>query len=266
MGFRKCDICGELTEIKVESVKTCSSCNMKFDMPFEEWKIKNPTRTFEDYKLEFCLSDKKVNFFNKKKKVYYWIGAIILIISLPLLKYQQRQDIKDVIGNFKTMKEITDLKWNKQTIGLTGITIETPYTFIKKDDSLMQKKSEKIDNNEIYKYENKDFQILIQCMDYKLDTVEKKLKTYMENFCNSIENQEDFSDYKSTVDSLFIGKIKGYSVTGSYKTMNIDYSFSSVLFGKDKRIWCIMSFYKTENILANESTTRLIKSIEIKYK
>jgi len=57
--YRKCSLCGELTEIKNVSIMYCSNCNFKFDNSFVDWKRHNNDKSFNDYILEFAYRKEK---------------------------------------------------------------------------------------------------------------------------------------------------------------------------------------------------------------
>lgn len=59
MCFLKCNKCGHLNEVKSEYLVFCQKCNRKLENNFQDWKVKNPDKTFDDFKELICVSEKK---------------------------------------------------------------------------------------------------------------------------------------------------------------------------------------------------------------
>ncbi len=88
MHFLKCNHCGHLNEVKIETLIFCSQCNKKIDNNFPNWRIRNPEKTFDDFKQLICISEDEVKKSSMKAKsrmpkgLKYWIPVVIVFAFL----------------------------------------------------------------------------------------------------------------------------------------------------------------------------------------
>lgn len=54
MDTLKCKNCGHQNPIKSEYLIFCEKCNKKIENNYRDWQIRNPDKTFDDYKSLFC--------------------------------------------------------------------------------------------------------------------------------------------------------------------------------------------------------------------
>jgi hypothetical protein len=57
MHYLKCINCGELSEVKTEYMVFCSFCGKKLENNFSSWHLRNPEKSFEEFKQLICVSD-----------------------------------------------------------------------------------------------------------------------------------------------------------------------------------------------------------------
>ena len=102
MHFLKCNHCGHLNEVKIETLIFCSQCNKKIDNNFPNWRISNPEKTFDDFKQLICISEDEVKKSSMKAKsrmpkgLKYWIPVVIVFAIFYAIGQWGGEKIKQV--------------------------------------------------------------------------------------------------------------------------------------------------------------------------
>lgn len=82
MHYLKCNNCGHYNEVKTEYLVFCSNCNKKLDNNYSDWTKRNSDKTFDDFKQQFCTTEKtntekSAHKTKKVKGLKYWIGFAV---------------------------------------------------------------------------------------------------------------------------------------------------------------------------------------------
>ncbi len=85
MHYLKCNNCGHFNEVKTEYLIFCSNCNKKLETNFSDWIKRNSDKTFDDFKQQFCMTEKtdiekSVSKTKKVKGLKYWIGFAVAFV------------------------------------------------------------------------------------------------------------------------------------------------------------------------------------------
>jgi len=209
--------------------------------------------------------------FSKKKKVYFLIGTIVLILTIPIFKYHQNHNSKEIVGN---INKITDLQRTRQLIGETGFSIETPFEFVKENPEIIDSLNHRKRNKSKNVYYNLDIIIssqikcslsfsFVEFPNLKISETEN-LNKIKENILNGNKTENGVSNFTFTLDTIYKNNIKGYICLCSFDRNKVREIYHFVIFCKDKKMWFLSSNYDIEDKLAKELSTRIINSIEIK--
>ena len=61
MHYIKCQKCGKLNQVTIETLLFCSHCNKKLENNFRDWHKLNENLNFEDFKNAQCIFEKPIN-------------------------------------------------------------------------------------------------------------------------------------------------------------------------------------------------------------
>lgn len=100
MAYLRCQNCGFLNEVKSEYLVFCTSCNKKISNNFNDWHVRNPEKTFDEYKSLVC-TEQTVNYqeFEKAHKKARKKKNILIIVIVSIVVV-----IFGVIGHFTGKK------------------------------------------------------------------------------------------------------------------------------------------------------------------
>jgi hypothetical protein len=273
MHFLKCNICGHLNEVKTEYLIFCSGCNKKLGNNFSIWQKNNPEKTFDDFKKLICVSEEEISIdinkakSHKPKGLKYWIGFVVSFAIFYAIGQFGGDSIVKFFKSEKTSKEVLNQKWDKETYGDYGLTVETPVKLTKGDLPMPENIKQYIDKMDVYNYmSSKGFKVLINSIKYKPTVGTLNLQGAANGSVNEMKMQKGVTDFVYTENYIYKDEIPGFIQKGTFKADDVDVEFINTGFASGLIVWQVCVIFQKDDEIGRIASKRVIESIEIKKK
>ena len=271
MYYLKCSNCGHLNQVSSEYMVFCTKCRKKLDNNFPNWKLKNPGKSFNDFKELVCLSEsdlasiQPVKKKSKRKGLKYFIMTIILMGVFYGIGYIGTNYIIKYFKTEKTPKEILTQDWVRDTYGSYGLSVETPFRLTKGELPVPEALKQYVDQMDTYEYKSKKgFKVMINSIKYKPAAGPLSLQGAADGSVNEMKKQKGVSDLKYAEKHIFYNdKIPGFIQKGSYKYGGVEIKFINTGYMKGLVLWQVFAAYMAGDDVGRMAAERVINSIQI---
>jgi hypothetical protein len=271
MHFLKCNKCGQFNEVKNEYLVFCTSCNKKLDSNFYDWQKRNPDLSLDEYKRLVCIPEAEIPKDEPapkpatSKKLIYWIGFSVTFALFYAIGHFGGESIVRFFKSEKTSKEVLNQKWNKETYGSFGLTVETPVQLTKGDLPMTDDVKQFVDKMEVYNYMSaKGFKILINSIRYKPAVGTVDLQGAANGSINEVKGQKGVTDFDYTENAFKKNDIPGFIQNGTYKQNGTIIEFINTGFSDDLTLWQVCVVFQADDEVGRTASKRVIESIEIR--
>lgn len=269
MHFLKCNSCGSLNEVKSEFLIFCQKCNKKLDVNFRDWQIRNPDKTFDDFKSLICVSENEVNNNpvvkkNRPKSFKYWIAFAITLTISTIIGQLFGDKLFELIKFGKTSKSLLEQTWLSEKYGQDGLIVETPFKLNATQLPFPDNVKALIDNCSSYTTKtSKSFMIMINCIRYKPEVGTLNLQGAANGSVSEMKMQSGVTDFDYTEDYIFKGDIPGFIQNGTYIQDKVEIAFINTGYVRGIVMYQIFVGYKSDDEVAKQIAERVIASIKI---
>lgn len=272
MYYLKCSKCGHLNELKTEYITFCTNCNAKLENNFQSWHKINADRTLDEYKKEVCITAESLisakHIDNRKKIRKYRMKFLTVFafsfIALTIAGYFLGIYLVRYFQNEMTSENIFEKKWDIETYGNFGLTLETPYPMTETKVTVPANVKDVIESIETFAYDKKrGFKVTASSVQFKPVVRAVNIQGAANRSVAEIKRQDGVTDLNYTEDIVMISKIKGIKQKGSYKKNHIPFEFITVVLGDGLHLWQVTIIYNQTDMTGKKAAERVIKSLEI---
>jgi hypothetical protein len=270
MYYLKCNNCGELSEVKTEYMVFCSFCGKKLENNFSSWLLKNPEKTFEEFKQLICVSD--IDIMNnqasakpaKKRGAKYWIAIIIGFAIFYVIGHFGSQLIIDYFRTEKTEKQVLEMEWIRETYGKDGLSVKTPVKLTKGELPIPDNLKPILEYIDSYNsMTSKGFKIIINSAKYVAEAGPTNLQGSINGSVMEMKMLPGVTEFSYSEEPNNFGDIQGIKLTGTYKESGIEIEFMIATFASGSILWQVIVGNQADDEIGRQAKKRVIESIEI---
>lgn len=273
MYYLKCKHCGHLNEVKSEYLVVCGLCNRKLDDNFKEWQKCNPSRSFDDFKREVCLSEDQVRKgdtaksskkrMSRKAMIAGLIGGVLgmlLVISMGI----EFSKMKGKMSNQASVP-VTEQQWYTGTYE-GGISLSTPKA-LGATGALMKnlpeevKKLVKTMNGYTYRGDGVEFMLMFA--EYTPEVGQVDLEEAAEGGLSELKDERGVFDLRNDKAYIELGGMRGVVMQGTYVKGGIEYEFNSTVYVDGVKYYQLFSTNKKGDDVARGIVRRINDSFQV---
>jgi hypothetical protein len=269
MYFLKCNNCGHPNEVISETLLFCNKCNKKLANNYRDWKKGKTEKTFEEFKLLMCISEKDIN--NKvSKKVNpkikrNWINLMVIFAVLFAVAFYFKGKLLDYIkfGSHKTIAP--EQVWITEQYGYDGLSVETPFKLKPEQVQIPLEEKAEIDSCANYSYwTSANFYIFISSIRF-IPQIEAmiNLRDFAKGSVIKLKTQPAVSDFVYNEGKIFYKNIPGYRQTGTFIRDKVNLEFISEGYLDGVKLYQIIIVYEADDKTAKPLVQRILSSIKI---
>lgn len=267
MIYRKCNLCGHVNENVNETTTKCSECNILFEPTYEEWKIKHPHKSFDDFTRKYCMSENSVTRLKKRRKVLYIAGSIIFVALFIVLQKWNRSSNEQLVHNIKTQLDKVSFKWEHHTFKDIGVSFDAPFSLSPLQVNLADEQKKMINWMKIYSYQstqnNSYYEVSAMSGVFSERNSSFTETTMLTNMESNFTLNPNILNFKCKIDKAFVANRKCTSLKGSYVNQNLTCDITIYAFLEDKQFWQIMFVHNAGNDSLKGTSNRIIESLRI---
>lgn len=158
-------------------------------------------------------------------------------------------------------REVFDAEWKVREIGITGLTLESPFEFRLIKPKMPYELKALIKETYGYEYMTTQFAVMINYMIY-LDGIDGNLEEAALGAIKNLKKTDGISDFTYEISDIYKDGLNGKLLKGQYDIKNQRIEFCSVMFVQNPKMWSVICLYvnSEEN---RKITDKIISSVSI---
>jgi hypothetical protein len=270
MYYIECTHCSFSNPLKSEYVLFCEQCGEKLENTFQDWKIKHPGKSFEEYCTLECNQDPGIPLNatslrpKRKYPLFYYVLATCLVLGIvyfggrftarKLAPYLQRIQATSITSNSK---------WERQICGTSGLSVESPVRLMKTLEKLPEEVDAKIDTIQIYAcVTSGGFSLYLKSITF-IPSFPVFRESALKSTIAEIQYMSGVTELNYTKQKTKIRAKEGMFAEGTYLFKKEYMGFKNIVLVDDNRLWQVMVKYHASDSLETQAAKRIVRSIDL---